>query len=195
MTTFRQTLTGALLSVLTLLPVVATASASDAARWSVDTAKSKVGFSGTQTGAKFEGQFSRYNADISFDPDHLDTSKISVTIDLATAATGDTQRDTALPAKEWLDVAEFPQATFVSSDIRKVGDNSYEADGNLTLRGVTRPLTLPFTLQINGATAHATGHAGLTRDAFGVGQGPWATGQWVALEVGVDIDLTASLAN
>lgn len=75
--------------------------------------------------------------------------------------------------------------------MRKVGDGSYAADGTLTLRGVSKPLTLPFTLEISCDTAHAKGHLDLTRDAFGVGQGPWATGQWVALEVGIDFDLVA----
>ena len=65
-------------------------------------------------------------------------------------------------------------------------------DGNLTLRGVTRPLTLPFTLEIDGSVAQAKGRVELSRDAFGVGQGPWATGEWVALEVGVDIAITAT---
>jgi polyisoprenoid-binding protein YceI len=65
----------------------------------------------------------------------------------------------------------------------------------LYLRGVAAPLTLPFTLAIDGASAHAKGHAELSRRAFGIGQGPWATDQWVAFEVGVDIDVTATPGN
>jgi polyisoprenoid-binding protein YceI len=67
--------------------------------------------------------------------------------------------------------------------------------GTLTLRGVAAPLTLPFTLEINETSAHANGHAELSRRAFGIGQRPWATDQWVAFEVGVDIDVTATPGN
>lgn len=158
-------------------------------------AKSQLGFSGTQTGAAFDGKFTRFSAAIVFDPDHLDTSHITVTVDLASAATGDVQRDTALPGSDWFDVAEFPKASFVTTAIRKTGQNAYEAAGNLTLRGVTKPLVLPFTLQIDGTTAHAVGHVNLVRTAFGIGQGPWATGEWVALDVDVNLDITATRSN
>jgi polyisoprenoid-binding protein YceI len=184
-----------ILAALFSAQCISTASAADAASWKLDPAKSRLGFSGTQTGTKFEGKFTRYGADIVFDPDHLDTSRITVTVDLASAATGDTQRDTALPGKDWFDIAQFPQAKFDTTVIRKESANAYEAVGNLTLHGVTKPLTLPFTLQIDGTTAHAVGHVNLVRSAFGIGQGPWATGQWVALDVVVDLDIVATRGN
>ncbi|WP_297297460.1 YceI family protein [uncultured Methylovirgula sp.] len=171
---------------------MARASAADAPNWTVDLAKSKLGFSGTQTGEPFTGSFTRYDARIAFDPAHLEASHLTVTVDLASATTGDTQRDTALPGDDWFDIAHFPQASFVSDTVRKKPDGTYQATGRLTLRGITHPLTLPFTLDIKGGSAHAKGHAALIRTAFGIGQGQWATGDYVALEVGVDIDLVAT---
>lgn len=184
-----------LLAAFFVAACFSSASAADATYWKLDPAKSHLGFSGSQTGATFEGKFPRYETVIAFDPEHLDASHITVTVDLASAVTGDTQRDTALPGKDWFDIGEFPQAKFETSAIRKLGPNDYQAAGNLTLRGVTKPLTLPFTLQFDGATAHAVGHAGLLRSTFGIGQGPWATGQWVALEVAVDFDIVATRGN
>jgi polyisoprenoid-binding protein YceI len=195
MMTFFKLPVRVLLTASLITPITASAAPGDAAGWKVDPAKSRFGFSGTQTGAKFEGRFTKYNAAITFDPDHPETSRISVTVDLASAATGDIQRDSALPGKDWFDTPAFPQAKFETTVVHKKGANTYEATGNLTLRGVTRPVVLPFTLDINGATAHAKGHADLVRSAFGVGQGPWATGQWVALEVGIDVDLVATRSN
>jgi polyisoprenoid-binding protein YceI len=183
------------LATLLIAPCLSTASAADAGNWKLDPAKSRLTFSGTQTGAKFEGKFTRYGMTIVFDPNNLEASHITVTVDLASAATGDPQRDTALPGKDWFDIAQFPQAKFETTSIRKQGVNAYEAVGNLTLRGVTKALTLPFTLQIDGAAAHAVGHAKLIRSAFGVGQGPWATGQWVALDVDVSFDIVAVRSN
>ena len=183
-----------ILAAILFAPWIATAAAADTANWKLDPTKSRLGFSGTQIGTKFEGQFTRYSAVIDFDPDHLDTSHITVTVDLASAATGDTQRDTALPGTDWFDMAEFPQAKFDSTAIQSRGPGAYEAAAVLTLRGVSHPLVLPFTLEITGDTAHAHGHVQLVRTAFGIGQGPWATGQWVALDVGVDIDIIATQA-
>lgn len=186
---------GSLVAVLFAALLFSPATSAAAADWKLDPGKSTLGFSGTQTGAAFQGRFSNYSAAIAFDPDHLETSHIDVTVDLASAATGDTQRDTALPAKDWFDVAEFAQAKFDSDAIRRTSAGSYEAAGKLTLRGVTRPFVLPFTLDVDGATAHAKGHADLLRNEFGVGQGPWSSGQWVALEVGVDLDIVATRSN
>jgi polyisoprenoid-binding protein YceI len=163
-----------------------------AAAWKLDTAKSQLSFSGTQTNVAFKGHFTRFSALIDFDPNHPETSHIAVVIDLASAVTGDIQRDGALPGSDWFDIAQFPQAKFVTTAIRKAGSDSYIATGNLVLRGVTKPVTLPFTLVITGTTAHAKGRFNLVRTLFGVGQGAWASGQWVGLNVGVDVDIVAT---
>jgi polyisoprenoid-binding protein YceI len=166
-----------------------------AGEWKLDPSKSTLGFSGTQTGAVFQGKFSSFSTAITFDPDHLETSHIDVTVDLASAVTEDTQRDAALPGKDWSDTSEFPQAQFATDAIRRTGAGSYEASGKLTMRGVTRPFVLPFTLDLDGVAAHAKGHVSLLRNEFGIGQGPWSSGQWVALEVGVDVDIVATRSN
>jgi polyisoprenoid-binding protein YceI len=186
-------LPAAALPLLLLTPpaAIALAATKPSPHWTVDPARSSLGFSGTQTGSHFDGQFSRYKAAVTFDPDHPETSRIVVDVDLGSATTGDKQRDIALPGKDWFDVAHFPTARFVSTSIRRRGGNAYVATGNLTLRGVTRPILLPFTLTIDGDSARATGRAQLVRNAFGVGQGAWSSGQWVALEVGVDINIVA----
>jgi polyisoprenoid-binding protein YceI len=165
-----------------------------AATWKLDPARSTLGFTAEQTGAAFHGRFSSYSAAIDFDPAHPEKAHILVIVDLASAATGDRQRDTALPGSDWFDTARFPKARFEATSVRRKGPNAYEAVGALVLRGVSRPVVLPFTLDISGAAAHAKGHLDLARTAFGVGQGAWASGQWVGLNVGVDIDVTATRA-
>ncbi|MEN3167916.1 YceI family protein [Gluconobacter sp. OJB] len=163
-----------------------------AADWTIDPAHSTIDFSGTQTGHAFTGHFGKFDGTISFDPAHPEEGHAKITIDIASATTTDKQRDGAMPGSDWFNVARFPTATFEARSFRAKGGNAYEAVGTLTIRGVSRPETLPFTLDINGQTAHAKGHLDLIRSAFGIGQGPWATGQWVALQVGVTIDVTAS---
>jgi len=179
---------------ITLLSAMAFAAPSLAADWAVQTDKSHLGFSGVQTGAPFKGSFGTWRAEISFDPAHPEAGHAKVTIDLASARTGDTQRDTALPQADWFDVKHSPQATFEAAGFTPKSGDAYEAAGKLTIRGVAKDVVLPFTLAVAGDSATARGHLVLVRTVFGVGQGPWTSGEWVALDVGVDFDLVATKA-
>ena len=176
---------------LAAAPLLAAAPAT-AADWAVDTAKSRLGFSGVQTGAPFQGGFGKWSAEIAFDPVHPEAGHAQVTIDLASARTGDPQRDGALPQTDWFNVKQFPEARFEATGFVAKGGNAYEAPGKLTIRGIAKDVVLPFTLEITGDKAEAKGHLNLVRTGFGVGQGVWATGEWVALDVGVDVDLVAT---
>jgi polyisoprenoid-binding protein YceI len=181
------------ISALMML-AASTAIPAQAADWIVDAASSRIGFSGQQVGVPFEGSFQHFSAQISFDPAKPEEARIAVLVDLASAHTGDRQRDTALPGADWFDVAAHPTARFAATGVRRTGPDSFVAAGELTLRGITRPVDLPFTLQINGNSAHAKGNVQIVRTVFGVGQGQWASGQWVALDVGVNIDVVARTA-
>ena len=163
-----------------------------AADWVVDPGKSHLGFSGTQTGTPFTGAFKTFSAIISFDPAHPEAGHATVTVDVASASTGDPQKDEAMPTADWFAAGKFPKATFEATSFRAKGGDAYEAVGTLSIRDAKVPAVLPFTLAVTGDTAHAVGHMELVRSNFGVGQGAWASAQWVALEVGVDIDLTAA---
>lgn len=181
----RSTLAAALLVALS-------GTAASAATWTVDPAKSTLGFSGQQTGEPFTGRFKTWTAAIDFDPAHPEAGHISATVDTASATTGDPQKDEALPGADWLDAAGFAKASFEAKGFTAKGGDAYETTGTLTLRGASKPVVLPFTLTIAGDQAHAVGHAKLLRTDFGVGQGAWASGDYVALDVTVDLDITAT---
>ena len=127
----------ALLSAIAFAPM-AFATTALAADWTVQVDKSHLGFSGTQTGAPFKGSFGKWTAEIAFDPAHPEAGHAKVTIDLASARTGDTQRDSALPQSDWFDVKHFPQATFEAAGFTAKGDDAYEAAGKLTIRGAAK---------------------------------------------------------
>lgn len=179
-------------NLLVLMALQAVPSHVFAADWQVDPAKSAIRFSGVQVGAPFTGSFQRFEAAVSFDPTKPETGRATVLIDLNSAKTGDVQRDEALPQKDWVDVKAEAKARFEATRFVDKGNGRYDAIGTLTIRGKTKPVTLPFRLTLDEGKAHAVGHLDLIRTEFGVGQGPWASGQWVALEVGVDVDLVAS---
>lgn len=176
----------ALLLVPLLVPLAATA-----APWRVVAQDSSLGFHGTQAGAAFDGVFPVFEAAITFDPDHLDQSSVTVTIDMTRAESGSTERDSALRQPDWFHVAKYPQAIFTATRFRKTGDGAYVALGNLTIKGVTRPVMLPFTLSITGAVARMQGAITLNRHHFKMGEGQWASDQWVGRDVRVTVSLTA----
>ena len=171
---------------------VSAQAAPQASSWQVDYAKSKLGFTGSQGGAEFQGWFSHYDAKIDFDPANPTKGHAVVVIDITSAATGEPQKDEALPLPEWFDAKSFPQARFEATTFRAVGGNAYEAVGTLTIRNITKEVVLPFTVDIADKTAQAQGRLPLIRTDYSVGQGPWASGRFVALEVAVVLDLTAS---
>jgi polyisoprenoid-binding protein YceI len=166
--------------------------AEQGARWSVNYAESRLGFSATQTGKSFDGEFEKFDASIAFDPANLAASSIDVTIDMTSAKTGDRQRDAALPGSDWFKAKDFPTARFTSTNVEQTGEGAYVAHGRLTIRDATRDLDLPFTLAIDGDEATSTGAIVLTRTDYGVGQGEFASDEWVGFEVKVTVDITAT---
>lgn len=171
-------------------PAMAAEAAS--AAWSVDYGKSRLAFDAFQTGNKFEGHFERFDARIVFDPADLSGASIDVDIDISSVKTGDRQRDVALPGKEWFDAKAYPAAKFVSTEVEVTASGEYVAHGTLTIREVTKEIDLPFSLAIDGSEAHAVGEVEFLRTDFGVGQGEFATDEWVGFGVTVKVDITAT---
>ncbi len=134
---------------------------------------SSLGFTASFQGKAVNGEFKRFTPQIRFDPAHLDQGRFDVAIDLASADTGDGERDDTLRSEDFFNVRKLAQARFVASKFRALGGNGYAADGSLSLRGVSQPVTLSFTWAA-GAKPVLVGEASLKRTAFGVGSGDWA---------------------
>jgi cytochrome b561/polyisoprenoid-binding protein YceI len=141
-------------------------------RWTVN-AGGRLGWSSSWSGANINGSFSRWTGDISFNPDALDKSKIKVSVDLASVASGDGERDGTLKSDDFFGVAAHPTAIWTSTRIRPLGGNRYSADGTLSLRGVDKPMSLNFTLDLADKDAKVSGGGSLNRTDFGVGQGDY----------------------
>ena len=136
----------------------------------------KIGFSVGNGGETINGSFGKWTAAIMMDPDHPESADIKVTIDLASATVGDAYQDRILPGDEVFDVAAQPSAPFTAKSAEKTGPNSYRAGGTLSLKGVTKPQTIRFTLSGSGQTRKVSGSATIARAAFGVGNGDSSTG-------------------
>ena len=182
------------LAVTALLALAPAAALAAPPAWTVDKAASRLTFSSSASGQAFTGTFKTWNAVIHFDPKDLAHSDVAATIDIGSAATGNGDRDAEIPDQDWFWTSHFPRATFVAHGFQAAGPGRYIAPGMLTIRGVAKPLTLPFTLAITGPTAKMHADVQLNRLAFGVGQGEWKATDSVPAGVGVHIDLTARRA-
>ncbi|HUD93816.1 YceI family protein [Sphingobium sp.] len=153
-----------------------------------------IGFSVGNDGEAIKGSFAKWTAAIVMDPDHPDSADIRVTIDMASASVGDAYKDGMLPGDEFFGVAAHPTATFVAKGAEATGPNRYRASGTLTLKGVSKPQAIRFTLSgKNGtakdATRKVSGSATIARQSFGVGNGDSSTG--LTPQVALTFDFTA----
>lgn len=87
------------------------------------------------------GQFAIKDGTVDFDAKNVANSSVMAVLDVASVTTGNTQRDAHLKSADFFDTAKYPLASFKSSRIAKAGDG-YDVFGDLTLHGVTRPVTL-----------------------------------------------------
>jgi polyisoprenoid-binding protein YceI len=195
--TLRTKLLAALLlavSVLALLIDPAAGLAQSAPKWIVDPTGSELGFESSAEGSAFDAHFQTWDADIRFDPNQLAQSKVVVTVDTASALTGDSSRDQTARGEDWFSSMMFPKATFTSTSFKDLGAGKYEADGDLVIRGVSQPVSLPFTLSISGDQATMTGETDINRSLFGVGQGEYGSADVVPLSVKVKVSIKARRA-
>jgi len=187
-------LAGTAIAAAPAKPAPAPAAKGGAPKWAVNAAASKLGFRSAFSGTAFDGSFRRWNADIAFDPKNLAASKATVTVDMTSVTTGDASRDESLPTDDWFASAKFKTATFTTTSIKDLGGGKYQAAANLTIRGVTKPAVLNFTVAITGADAKMTGTATINRSQFGVGQGQFAGPDTVPHNVTVNVNITAKRA-
>ena len=177
-----KSLRTALLLVLLASPLAA------AGTWHADGRSSVLAFSGTSQGEAFDGKFKTFDATIAFDPANLAGSRFDVRITLASADTANAERDDSLHGKDFFDTAHNPVATYTATKFRSLGGNRYAADGTLSLRGVSKPVTLTFTWT-SGASPGLTGDAAMNRLDFNVGGGQWADTSQIANAVKVHTSL------
>jgi polyisoprenoid-binding protein YceI len=108
------------------------------------------------------------------------------------AQSGNATRDAMLPQPAWFDTGQFPKAQFASTAITSKGGDHYEAAGTLSLKGVSRPVRMPFTLKIRGNTAHAVGETTIRRLDYRIGEGKDFAPPAAALDVKVTVNITAT---
>ncbi len=156
------------------------------------TAQSEIRFVSKQMGVPVEGQFKKFDAQISFDPAKPEATKVAFTIDTGSATIGSPETDAELPKAAWFGVAKFPQASFQSSAVKGVGAGKLEITGKLTIKGNASDVVVPVALSQAGAVTTATGAFTIKRLKFKIGEGEWADTSMVADDVQVKFKLALS---
>jgi len=165
-----------------------------AANWDIQADSSHIRFSAKQEGGPFSGEFQVFSGIINFDPAAPQNGSVKITVPLKSVDAGSNDRNSTLPGKVWFSAKAFPEAVYTSTDISQDGDG-YIAKGELTLKGLSVPLDIPFNLDINGDTAVMTGAVEMDRTQWNVGAAPWDTDEWVSKSVSLDLQVTAKKLN
>lgn len=174
-------------AALALMLVAAPAAA---VPWQVVPGQSRVGFTATWLGKPVSGVFRTWTAAIDFDPAAPARARITVIIDLASAATGDKTVDGSLPGDDWFATKATRTAHYVATSVVAKGAG-YIASGTLTIRGRAVAVVLPFTFAQAGDTATVTGQLNLDRRTWSIGSESDATAEYVAFAVPVTIRVVA----
>ena len=123
------------------------------AQWTIDKGHSKFTFIAVHHGiSELDGYFKKFDGKITATKDDLSDAVFEITIESASLNTDLEMRDNHLKSEDMFDVQKFPSLSFVSTSFTKISGNKYTMVGNLTIKGVTKPVT--FDVTMNGPAAH-----------------------------------------
>jgi len=178
------------------LAVAAPALAADT--YQFDKSHTTVGFQVRHIFTMLGGKFQDFSGTVKVDRASPEASSVEFTIQAATVFTNDAKRDEHLRTPDFFDVANHPTITFKSTSVKTAGENVYEVTGNLTMRGVTRQVTLPVRFLGEGKDPWGNEKMGfelattLNRKDFGINwnkaldQGGFVVGDEVKVQISVE---------
>jgi polyisoprenoid-binding protein YceI len=173
-----------------------------ATTWNLDKTHSAISFEARHFFTSVPGAFEEYETNIAFDPENLEESSLSVSIDVASINTKNERRDGHLMTADFFEAETYPNISFTSEKIVSTGDNNFEAHGKLTIKEVTTDFVMPFTLlgvmdspfQENTLIAGFTSEFSLMRNDYGVGTGDWVSDAIIGDEIKVKVDVEVNTA-
>ena len=169
----RQSRTYLIAALVALAPAL-TLPAAAADTYGVDKAHSEVLFSIKHLVSKVSGSFQDFDGKIVVDKAKPEASSVEFTIKATSINTNNARRDDHLRSPDFFDVAKFPEITFKSTKVTPKGNDAYEVAGDLTMRGVTKPVVLAISYlgdikdQMGNDKAGFEATTTLNRQDFGV---------------------------
>jgi len=133
---------------MTAAPVTTPTLADLSGTYSLDPSHTEIGFTARHAMVtKVRGRFNQFEGTGVVDASDLSRSTVSVTIEATSIDTRNEQRDAHLRSNDFLSMDEFPSITFRSTAVRQTSPTTVDLTGDLTVKGVTRPVTIPFEFQ------------------------------------------------
>ena len=158
-----------------LIAILVTAAPAFAQTWQIDTAHSRAQFTVRHLMiSNIRGDFGAVTGTVDYDGKDITKAKVNATIDVKSISTRVEKRDEHLKTDDFLDVANHPTMTFVSTSITPAAGGKYNMAGNLTIRGTTKPVTFELTAPSGPITTRGTTKIGasasgkINRKDFGV---------------------------
>lgn len=168
--------------------------------WTIDNTHSRLGFITRHAMiTKVRGNFDVFEGQAVIDGANLANSSVTVTAQTSSFNSGNEQRDGHVKSADFLDAEQFPTVTFVSTKVEQTGDDTADITGDLTIKGNTKSLTIPFeftgvaTDPFGNQRAGFEGSTTISREAFGI---TWNAaletgGVLVADKVDLEIEISA----
>ncbi|GGI21273.1 YceI family protein [Oxalicibacterium faecigallinarum] len=189
---FTQSLSGKPTRWLVIAAAAIALPALAATALKTDVAKSKVTITFKQMNVPVDAQFKKFNAAISYDAATPENSKANVDIDVTSFDLGDPMYNQEVQKKEWFNTAQFPKATFASTQIKAGAAGKLDVTGKLTIKGKSSDVSFPLTVKKEG-TAHVfEGTLPIKRLTYGIGDGEWKDTSIVADDVSIKFRVVAA---
>ena len=174
-----------------------TAAWAQGSEWQIDPAHTTVGFTVRHMGiSNVHGRFTKASGTANVDDNDITKSSVNATMDIASINTGTDSRDNDLRSPNYFDAAQFPTMTFKSKSVTKNGDNKLKIVGDLTIKGVTKEVTL----DVDGPSAPVkmgpnqrrglSATTSVNRKDFGVGAKTPAAVVGEEIKIEIDAELT-----
>lgn len=164
-----------------------------AADWQSDNSKSNLQYAASIEQAPINGAFKKFSVSYTVS-ENGEPIRLKVTVAVASADMGDNDINEVIQSEEWFDTAQFPEAVFLSenfkANVNSGGKNNFVANGTLQLKGIKRPVSVPFNWQrMSDGKASMTGKITLNRADFAIGTGEWASEEPIGLNINVWFDV------
>jgi polyisoprenoid-binding protein YceI len=153
----------------------------------------EVNFTGSKVTGSHEGGFKGVKGSVTVPEEQLDKATVDLVIDMTTVYTDDEKLTGHLKSEDFFGIEAFPESTFKSTSVTKT-DDGFEVTGALTLHGVTKTITFPAQMMLDGETLKTSAEFAINRKDFGIVY-PGKPDDLIRDEVVIKYDLAANKAS
>jgi polyisoprenoid-binding protein YceI len=150
-----------------------------ATNWHSEPAESELAYSVNFEQLPINGQFKEFSVD------YIADRQLRVVVNIASVDMGNSDINQAIRDVDWFDIKSHSQAVFFSDNIKVISEAEFIAEGQLQLKGISKPVSVPFSWQASAKSAYMTGKLTLSRSDFSIGSPEWASGDQIGIDVSV----------